>query len=369
VTTLGFVIQLAISALVIIVVCGRNDFVARVYVVAWLVLNFLVVIRYGVDGQLEFYSNDQRYYVNVIDDIITRGLSLDVDWWLTASRWPYTLPASVLSLAGLAPALSAKVVSLLFLLASLRLIRSWVEPRTKGHLLMVFYLTGLGAIGIFFSIFALRETAMMYLTLVIFFGKTPASKAAAILLLFFLRQHLAIAIAVGLIILTVLRRVRTNRWAPLQAVILVVLGNTVGYGMFYLGFQYLTGTPGFFGHNFGLRPVARIFSNYFGLQFLTAFEESLEFSLTSLLASRLLFSETIIIPLLFTALAVTSRRFNTLGQSILLAFSIYVGLVTNTEFNSFRQNIPLIPVMGLVVVQQLFSRQSSPTPSIDSRET
>jgi hypothetical protein len=369
VTTLSFVIQLAISALVIVVVYGRNDFVARVYVGAWLVLNVLVVIRYGVDGQLEFYSNDQRYYVNVVDDIITRGLSLDVDWWLTASRWPYTLPASVLSLAGLAPELSAKVVSLLFLLASLRLVRSWVQPRTHSHVLMALYLTGLGAIGMFFSIFALRETAMMYLTLVIFFGRTPASKSAAILLLFFLRQHLAIAIVVGLLIITLLRRIRPSAWTPMRAVFTVVAGNTIGYLLFSLGFRYLRGASGVFGHQLGLRPVARIFSNYFGLQFLTAYEESLEFSLASLLASRLLFSETVVIPLLFTLLALTSRRFTTLGQSALLAFSIYVGLVTNTEFNSFRQNIPLIPVMGLVVVQHLSSRQSSPTPSIDSRET
>ena len=368
-TTLGFVIQLAICALVIVVVCGRNDFVARVYVGAWLLLNFLVVIRYGAAGQLEFYSNDQRHYVSVVSEIITSGLPLDVDWWLTTSRWPYTLPASVLSVARLAPALSAKVVSLLFLLASLRLVRSWVQPRTRSHVLMALYLTGLGAIGTFFSIFALRETAMVYLTLVVFIGKTPASKAAAILLLFFLRQHLAIAIVVGLLIITLLRRTRPSAWTPMRAVFTVVAGNTIGYLLFSLGFQYLRGASGVFGHQLGLRPVTRIFSNYFGLQFLTAFEESLEFSLASLLASRLLFSETIVIPLLFTLLAVTSRRFTTLGQSILLAFSIYVGLVTNTEFNSFRQNIPLIPVMGLVVVQHLFSRQNSPTPSIDSRET
>jgi len=369
VTTLGFVIQLAISALVIVVVCGRNDFVARVYTGAWLVLNVLVVIRFGVVGQLEFYSNDQRYYVNVVDQVVTNGLPLDVDWWLTASRWPYTLPASVLSLAGLAPELSAKVVSLLFLLASLQLVRSRIALGTRSHLVMTIYLTGLGAIGTFFSILALRETAMMYLTLIIFFGKTPASKAVAMLLLFFLRQHLAIAIVVGLLIITLLRRIRPSEWTPMRAVFAVVAGNTIGYLLFSLGFQYLRGASGVFGHQLGLRPVARIFSNYFGLQFLTAYEESLEFSLASLLASRLLFSETVVIPLLFTLLALTARRFTTLGQSVLLAFSIYVGLVTNTEFNSFRQNIPLIPIMGLVVVQHLFSRQSSRTPSIDSRET
>jgi len=35
---------------------------------------------------------------------------------------------------------------------------------------------------------------------------------------------------------------------------------------------------------------------------------------------------------------------------ITTSFSIYVGLVTNTDFNSFRQNIPFMPVMGLVIL-------------------
>jgi hypothetical protein len=29
---------------------------------------------------------------------------------------------------------------------------------------------------------------------------------------------------------------------------------------------------------------------------------------------------------------------------------MYVGLVTNTEFNSFRQNIPFMAVMGIVIL-------------------
>ncbi|MFZ9623053.1 MAG: hypothetical protein ACO3B6_05430, partial [Ilumatobacteraceae bacterium] len=43
---------------------------------------------------------------------------------------------------------------------------------------------------------------------------------------------------------------------------------------------------------------------------------------------------------------------------VLVAFSIYVGLVTNTDFNSFRQNIPFMAVMGLVI---LHHTQRSPS--------
>ncbi|MFZ9805646.1 MAG: hypothetical protein ACO3ER_04795, partial [Ilumatobacteraceae bacterium] len=89
---------------------------------------------------------------------------------------------------------------------------------------------------------------------------------------------------------------------------------------------------------------------FVGLQFLTARESTVEFSITSLLLLRLLLSETIIIPLLFTVAVLVTRRHSLLMQSVTWSFGIYIGIATNTDFNSFRQNIPFMPVMGLVVL-------------------
>jgi hypothetical protein len=109
----------------------------------------------------------------------------------------------------------------------------------------------------------------------------------------------------------------------------------------------------------GIDSATRIASNFVGLQFLTARSETVEFSIRSLLVLRIVFSETIIIPTLFTAiLLVRPQLANTQSRLVLLSFSIYVGLVTNTDFNSFRQNIPFMAVMGLVILHHL---KRSPT--------
>jgi len=120
--------------------------------------------------------------------------------------------------------------------------------------------------------------------------------------------------------------------------------------VFSFGLQYQSGIGDVFGHTWGISPVLRIASNYVGLQFLTVRESTVELSITSLLLLRLLLSETIIIPLLLTTVVILTRRHTLLMQSVMWSFGIYVGIVTNTDFNSFRQNIPFMPVMGLVVL-------------------
>ena len=361
----AFAAQLVVGALLVAVVLGRRDALARAYIGAWFVINLLVTYRYGVDGQLTFYSNDQRYYVDVVESVVRNGVPYDVDWWLTASRWPYTLPAALLSVAGFSATVASKVVSLAYLLGCVRLVRNSVNPVSRRQVVVGLYVTALGAIGVFFSVLALRETAMMYLVLLLLLGRSPAARVSAAVLLFFLRQHLAVAIVLAIVVTAFVGRRRSRDWTPLRAGLTVVGGIVGGYLLFSLGFQYLQGTAGVFGHRFGIEPVLRILSNFVGLQFLAATEESIEFSLSSLLLSRLVFSETIVIPAVFTALALASRRLDGLGRCVLLAFSIYVGLVTNTDYNSFRQNIPMIPVMGVVVVQHLMANRRSMVVSVN----
>ncbi|MGA1387504.1 MAG: hypothetical protein ACO33D_04170, partial [Ilumatobacteraceae bacterium] len=75
---------------------------------------------------------------------------------------------------------------------------------------------------------------------------------------------------------------------------------------------------------------------------------------------RILFSETIIIPTLFTWLILVRPHLATANtRLVLVAFSIYVGLVTNTDFNSFRQNIPFMTVMGFVILHHTQRHPSS----------
>jgi hypothetical protein len=100
-------------------------------------------------------------------------------------------------------------------------------------------------------------------------------------------------------------------------------------------------------------------SNLVGLQFLTAQESTVPTSIASLLGYRVFLSETIAIPTIFLVVTLLSTRLSDLGRIVLWSFSIYLGLVTNTEFNSFRQNIPFMPMMGLVVLTEFERRRSS----------
>jgi hypothetical protein len=133
--------------------------------------------------------------------------------------------------------------------------------------------------------------------------------------------------------------------------LLTVLSVVGGYLLFSAGLWWQYRLVGVVGHQWGTAVVTRAASNFVGLQFLTARSETVEFSLASLLALRILLSETILIPLGFMlALLLRPAATTTIGRTALVSLAMYVGLVTNTEFNSFRQNIPFMAVMGIVIL-------------------
>jgi hypothetical protein len=353
-----YLIQVVVVTAAFFLTFQRAHLVIRLQILAWSALITVVYLRYGLLGQAEFYSNDQRYYVSVVEAIILEGVPLDVDWWLSASRIPYTMPAALLALTGIAPILALKIISLVYLLLTTHLLIPRLNAMSQRESLVSTYLLALGGIGIFFSSLALRETSMMFFVAVVFTNSSLSNRLLALTTLTLLRPHLAAAILIGYLMVFVLRRRKGCRdtWSPINAVFTMIFGPVIGYVLFSIGFQYQTGVANVFGHAFGLRPVTRIASNFVGLQFVTSYAESLEFPLSNLLLARLLFSETILIPFLLTTVALSARRFDQLGQWTLWSFAIYVGLVTNTEFNSFRQNVPLMPMMGFVVFQYVQQR-------------
>jgi len=349
-----YVVQLLIVGLGILALVWRLNFVYRLQVLGWVLLNFVILLRYGQSGQLEFYSNDQRHYFAVVESFLSGAVSADIDWWISSARIPFTLPAVLLASAGLDTALALKTTSLLFLLGLTQLVLQHALIRSLAGFATLVFMTGIAFSGTFFSSLAQRETSMMFFTFLVFVGKSPALRGTSLLMLVLLRPHLAVAIGLGwLCTVLVQQSSRRRNWSPGRAATAIASGSVVGYLLFAMGFQFQTGISGVFGHQFGLRPVLRIASNYVGLQFLTAYETTIEFTLVQLLLGRLLFSETILIPLAFTLLVLTSRDASPVMRWTMWSFAIYVGLVTNTDFNSFRQNVPLMPVMGFCVVNAL----------------
>ena len=103
----------------------------------------------------------------------------------------------------------------------------------------------------------------------------------------------------------------------------------------------------------------QVLSNLVGLQFLAVDESTRALSVFDLVTSRLALSETIVIPVLFTLGALFAFRSpQRRHAAVILAFGFYVGLVTLTEFNSFRQNIPFMPTFGMLVALEWHARRS-----------
>jgi hypothetical protein len=172
-----------------------------------------------------------------------------------------------------------------------------------------------------------------------------------------LRPHLAAALAVAALVVFVWEIMRHRRESTHSVVGLLAVGVLGGELLFAAGFWWQSGFKWSVAQNWGINSFTRIFSNLVGLQFLAARSESVELSISSLILLRVLFSETILIPVLFaTAVLLRPERVTTQARLILVTLCLYVSLASNTDFNSFRQNIPLMVVMGMVLVGIWFPR-------------
>lgn len=338
----------------------RDGRLTRLHVVAWVALVAVLFRRYGADEQLLFYSNDQRIYSSVVVAITDIGVPLQPSWWLSFSKPVYTIPAALLHFAGIDPGLALKTVSLVSLLLLIRFVQRELADRDVHFGLATAYLTALGPIALLYSSLALRETTMMLLATVVVWGRRVDVRGWSLIALTTLRPHLAAALAIGLALAWLLREPR-HHLRVAGASLRIVGGVLLGYLSFGVGSALLNG--GIFPkyeHKWGIDPVLRVGSNFLGLQFLTAAEDTRELSLGNLALSRIALSETIVIPLLFTiGIVVAFRNPQRRHVAVVVAFAFYVGLVTLTEFNSFRQNIPFMPSFGMLVVLAWQARRTA----------
>jgi hypothetical protein len=364
-----YVIQALLIGGVLYAIVWRQHRMLRLQVITWTIGVSAIAWRYGRGGQLGFYSNDQLQYAAIVRILMNwqwyEGESATLFWWTEYSKIPYPGAAVPLALAGVHVALALKTVSLVCLLAlSRELLQRYGATRFTDQI-KILYLTGCGLIGTFFSLVALRDTMMMYFTYRYVTDRSLTGRLLAIVVVFLLRSHLAAALVVAEIVLAVWRwTTRGRRLGFAEAPALIIIGATLGYVMFSWRFNGAQGynlarkleTP--FTGNYGITETLQTASNFAGLQFLTAHEAFIKLSIADLLLLRIVFSDTIIIPLGFTIVCIIfGNRLRERHLFTLLTFSIYVSIVTNTDFNSFRQNIPLMPVMGMVLLDILYERR------------
>ena len=351
--------QTLLIGAIVLALFWRDGRLSRLHVVAWMVLVVALYRRFGPDEQLLFYSNDQRFYSSVVLATTEIGVPLQPSWWLSFGKPVYTLPATVLHYAGIDPALALKTVSLVSLLLLIRFVGAQLSMRGVRFSLVTAYLTALGPIALLYSTLALRETTMMLLATIVFWGRRLDLRCWSLIALATLRPHLAAALAFALA-LAWLMRSPGRHLRVVGSLVRVVGGVLLGYFSYGVGSALLNGGafPDY-EHRWGIEPVLQVASNFVGLQFLTVSDETRELSLAGLALSRVALSETIVIPLLFTLGALVAFRSPQRRHvAVIIAFGFYVGLVTLTDFNSFRQNIPFMPTFGMLVVLEWQARRS-----------
>jgi hypothetical protein len=351
--------QVALLGGVILLVLRRSSFVLRAQVIVWMIGVTVLILRFGLTEQLNFYSNDQRYYASVVRDLVSISFVFDLDWWLSGSKIAYTFPAALLAGIGIDAGLALKTVSLLCFLNVTHEVLGRTAKQNFRSIVGSLFITACGGIGLFFSSLALRETMLMMLTTHFILSRTQAKRLLVLVLIVLLRPHLAAALCAATILLFVWQVCRPNhRATPIGSLILGIVSTFFGWLLFAFRVWNESGIVGIFGYSWGIDEATRIASNFVGLQFLTARSETLGISLANLFVLRLVLLETLLIPTIFTIMIfVRSRHLTQQGLFVWSAFSIYIGLVTNTDFNSFRQNVPFMTAMGLLILGVFSTRE------------
>jgi hypothetical protein len=351
--------QTLIIGLALLSLFRNHSLVVRLQIVTWTVGVIVVAWRFGLVDQLDFYSNDQRYYQQVVETLLAERTLVSEAFSIEASKIPFTGSALILAAAGVHPALALKTISQISLLVlTSDILRKYKERNQFGQLQILFF-TGCGGIGAFFSILALRETMMMMFVYRYATSMSTVSRILSAIAVYLLRPHLAVALLVGELLATLWRwQSRSKRISQLSMVFFTLTSAITGSVFFSLQAILFYGTDTLQIRAFTVSNATRIASNFVGLQFLSVQQETVDFPLISLFLLRLLFSETVLIPLSFTFFCLAfAQKMNLKYLSTLAAFTVYVSIVTNTDFNSFRQNIPFMPLLGCAIMDMIRTKQ------------
>ena len=352
----SYSIQTVFFALVAVIVVSRSkktDTYQIALISIWLVGVIAIYARYRED-QVLFYSNDQLFHQDVIEYYLSiEGIRIRE---IISLRYLLTVPVFLISLLGFNAMLMIKFLQLSALLLvynrskkfmseNFLMIRFWQLPLIAGPLL------------VFMSLLSLRDVLLAYFALVFVSSSDRNSRILGLGGAFLLRPHLGVALAFGFIL-----SYFYSKWKPkLQGLALssiALLSYATGTIAYWIGAVIQKGvnfdTPK---TTFTQLKFFQLAANFFGLQFLTLNDpdnQIVDTSTFSLLLSRLVFSETILIPMLFLIAVFRHPDFLTKQKTLtLLAFFFFYGVVSQTSYNSTRQNIPFLVCMGVIAVADI----------------
>lgn len=333
--------------------------------VLWTVGVSAIYFRYGPVGQLGFYSNDQEIHDYLLGKLEWGGRPTSVQD-IIDRRYVFLGPAYLLTLVGIKPILAMKFVALVCLLLNAQALAEYFR-RNSITVRPIYLWLATGPVVFFFSLLALRETMMLACVTYVFVGRNPSIRLLSIVVLGLLRPHMGVAIILGLVASWVVKRISRNWY---YATMFAVLVGTIAVGATVYSFALSAyhDTPFRFYGVFNKEQTFQVFANFTGLQFLGADLVAIERNLIDLWLPRLVFPETIVVPVLFSiALFVPRKSIDTFKFTVLASIGFYLGITTTSEFNSFRQNLPFISVMAIIVIRTLLEDRQGR--SIDERDT
>ncbi|MEY5039910.1 MAG: hypothetical protein RLZZ48_679 [Actinomycetota bacterium] len=327
----------------------------------WVIGVSLIYWRYGSDGQLAFYSNDQQLHVYMMGKLEWGGRPTSVID-IIDRRYLYVGPAYLLTLAGFNAAVALKFVSFLCFLVNAIVVTkhlTMIVPKVKPLYLWL----ATGPIVFFFSLLALRETMLLLALTTLLIGHNPSLRILSLVTIGLLRPHLAVAVVMAAGTVYLARKIQPHLYYLRVALVTTI---SVLIGVFTYAVAYALN------YNEDLT-LARslidkektylVLSSLVGLQFLNADFVAIERTLSDLLLPRIVFSETVLVPLLFTiSLFIPKGSADRLKMLIISTFGYYIGIIAGSDFTSFRQNLPFVSVMAIVIIQT-FRREHSVAPA------
>jgi len=273
-------------------------------------------------------------------------------------RYVITVPAYLLTRCGINPLLALKFLQAIFFVLTYRLVLNHFKHqnlRIKTWYIALFS----GPIFIFMSVLGLRDLALVYFSLYTIIGRNTVVRDVSWICAFLLRPHLAVALAFGRLVGFAYRHVRS--YFHLLLLPFVVMFSFIGGTYSYvIGDHYQSGTSLEFkslSHLLTQDTFTRFFANFGGLQFLLLGSDVVESSISNLFLLRLVFFDTFLIPILFILIVISGTKLRMRSVSIYSGFAFFLGLVSNTDFNSSRQNIPFLVLMGVTIAEHFAIHQ------------
>lgn len=310
----------------------------------WSIGTILIYSKFGMEQHF-FYTNDQAAYESLVNSIGEFGVSFRLHD-LIGGGYPVVVPAFLLTLFGINTVLALKFLQLVSLILIYKSGRALLarEGRRLVPWQIIFFC---GPIFVFMSLLGLRDLALSYFTLMFVFKPSPASKGVGIIFIFMLRPHLGAALIIGKIVSVIYRRVQIKHF-HIMILFMTFLLYFLGAYAFRFGSSFQFGESGITTDEvLSQAKFTRLGANFLGLQFLVL-GDAVKLSYTTLFATRIVFIDTFLIPSVFLlTVLIPSRRWNALRIEIFSSFIFFYGVTSQTLFNSSRQNIPFLLIMGI----------------------